>query len=188
MDALEALNTRTSIRAYLDREIPVEVITKILKAGIRAPSGGNRQPWRFIVVTDREKIKEFDPQYHQPWVEGAPAVIVACANPLDTWERYGADDDCYILDTAAAIQNMLLAIHALGLGGVWILSFSKDAVRELCKVPNNWKIISIIPFGYYKKEDSVEFRGGNIPNSKVRPRKPMGEVAFLNSPDDPIED
>ncbi|HDR06774.1 MAG TPA: nitroreductase family protein, partial [Candidatus Coatesbacteria bacterium] len=68
MDALEALYTRRSIRAFRDEPVPPGVIKKILKAGIQAPSGGNCQPWRFVVVTDREKIEKFDPADHQPWV------------------------------------------------------------------------------------------------------------------------
>ena len=60
------------------------------------------------------------PYGHQPCVENAPYVIVACVDPHDTWEKYDEDDDCYILDTAAAIQNILLAAHDQGLGAVWI--------------------------------------------------------------------
>jgi nitroreductase len=186
MDALEALYTRRSIRAYRDEPVPTDVIEKILRAGLQAPSGGNCQPWRFVVVTDREKIKEFDPQFRQPWVERAPAVIVVCANPMDSWEKYGADDDCFILDTAAAIENMLLAIHALGLGGVWILSFSKEAVREILGIPQGWKIVSIVPFGYYDAHGTTEFRGREVSNTRVRPRRPLSEVAFLNTPDEPF--
>lgn len=188
MEALKAILTRKSIRAFLDKEIPKDVIKKILEAGVQAPSGGNRQPWRFIVVTDREKIKQFDPYAHQPWVENAPALIVACADPHDTWERYDENDLCYVLDTSAAIQNILLAIHALGLDGVWILTFSKREVRKLLEIPRHWQIISIIPFGYYQTEDGVEFMGKTIENKSKRPRKPLSEVAFLESANQPFVD
>lgn len=174
MEVLEAILTRKSIRKYLDKKIPKDIIRKILEAGIRAPSGGNRQPWRFIVVTDKDKIRKFDPEFHQPWVENAPAVIVACVNPHDTWERYGEDDHCYVLDTAAAIQNILLAIHGLGLGGVWIISCGKREIRKLLDIPPHWQIVSIVPFGYYDKEDPR------------KPRKPLSEVAFLDSARTPI--
>lgn len=168
METLKAIATRTSIRKFIDKEVPIEIIKKILEAGIKAPSGGNRQPWRFIVVTEKEKIKNFDPEYHQTCVEQAPAIIVACVNPHDTWEKYDENDHCYILDTAAAIQNMLLAIHDQGLGGVWIVSFSKSAVRKQLNIPLHWQILSIIPFGY--------FEGNNI----TTPRKALSEVSFLN--------
>lgn len=179
METLKAINTRKSIRKFLDKEIPLDVIRKILEVGIRAPSGGNRQPWRFVVCTDREKIKQFDPYAHQACVEEAPAVIVACANPHDTWEKYDEMDECYILDTAAAIENILLAIHDLGLGGVWVLTCSPRDIRKLLSIPPHWKIISIIPFGYYDPNDPV-----NVP---TRSRKPLKEIAFLNGLNQPIE-
>jgi len=175
MDVLDALMTRQSIRKFSDREIPEEMIRTILRAGIKAPSGGNRQPWRFIVVTDREKIKQFDPEEHQPWVENAPAVIVVCANPHDTWEKYGEDDQCYILDTAAAIENLLLAIHGLGLGGVWILTCGKRTIRNLLQIPKHWQIISIVPFGYCEGAPK-----------KMRSRKALSDVAFFNDAQTPF--
>lgn len=178
MDVMDAILSRKSIRKFTDQDISEEIIQKILEAGIRAPSGGNRQPWRFIVVKDREKIRLFDPESHQPWVENAPAVIVVCANPHDTWEKYDEEDSCYILDTAAAVENMLLAIHGLGLGAVWILSFSKRTVRKLLNIPLHWQIVSIIPFGYYQEKDSTDFEGRNFNNIQVRPRKPLSAVAF----------
>jgi len=187
MDALEAINTRKSIRVFTEKKIPLEVIENILQAGIRAPSGGNRQPWRFVVVTDKEKIRHFDPEAHQPWVENAPAVIVACANPHDTWSRYGEDDHCWMLDTAAAIQNMLLAIHAVGLGGVWCLTCGKAEIRKILNIPLHWQIVSIIAFGYYDKEGTQEYEGGMISNERVRPRKPLSEVAYLNDSDCPFQ-
>ena len=178
MNTLEAIKTRQSIRNFSDKKIEMETIKKILEAGVRAPSGGNRQPWRFVVVTDKEKIAKFDPYYHQSCVEKAPAVIVACVNPHDTWEKYDEEDNCYILDTAAAIQNILLAIHELGLGATWVLSCSKRDIRKLVNIPKHWQIVSIIPFGYPSDEDK---------KLSIRSRKPLSEVAFMDSIDNPIE-
>ena len=179
MEAFEALMTRRSIRSFIDRGIPHDVIERILRAGAQAPSGGNRQPWRFIIVTDQEKIKQFDPDGKwQPFVSTAPAVLVACADPHDTWERYDENDQCWILDTSAAIENMLIAIHALGLGAVWTLSYSKRKVREICRIPKHWQIISIIPFGYYDPQDER--------NQRMRPRRPLEEIAFLNNAEKPF--
>ena len=186
MDVFEAIHTRKSIRSFLDREISDEIVKRILRAGIRAPSGGNRQPWRFVVVRNREKIQQFDPEFHQPCVENAPAVIVACANPHDTWEKYDEEDHCYVLDTAAAIQNMLLAIHGLGLGGVWILNCRKKTIRKLLDIPLHWRIISIIPFGYYQPEDQTGYQEKLIQNAKPRPCKPLSEVAYLENTHNPL--
>jgi len=188
MDALTAIATRKSIRKFIDKEIPEDIIRQILKSATRAPSGGNRQPWRFIVVTDREKIRQFDPYYHQPWVEQAPAVIVACADPHDTWAKYDEEDRCYILDTAAAIQNALLTIHILGLGGVWILSCSKRDIRRILGIPRHWQIISIVPFGYFESDDETVHDHTQYDNRKLTSRRPLAEVAFLNGIENPISE
>ncbi|MHC4471564.1 MAG: nitroreductase family protein, partial [Planctomycetota bacterium] len=132
-------------------------------------------PWRFVVVTKRKKIARFDPVAHQACVELAPAVIVACADPHDTWARYDENDPCWLLDTCAAIQNMLLALHDLGLGAVWVLTFSKRVVRELVGIPKHWQIVSIVPFGY------------PVEDPPLTTRRPLAEVAFLDGLDRPIE-
>ena len=179
METFEALMTRRSIRSFTDREISHDVIEKLLRAGAQAPSGGNRQPWRFIMVTDSAKIKQFDPDGKwQSFVSSAPAVLVACANPHDTCKRYDENDQCWVLDTSAAIENILIAMHALGLGAVWTLSFSKNVVRKVCSIPKHWQLISIVPFGYYDAE--------NDENKRMRPRRPLKEVAFLNDADTPF--
>jgi nitroreductase len=172
---MEAIHTRRSIRRFEEKPVPLEVIRTALAAGVRAPNGGNRQPWRFVVVTDPEKIARFDPVAHQECVERAPAVIVACADPHDTWERYDENDHCWLLDTCAAIQNILLALNDLGLGAVWVLTFSKRVVRRLVGIPKHWQIVSIVPFGYPAEDPPLT------------PRRPLSEVAFLDALDRPID-
>jgi nitroreductase len=172
VETLQAIRTRKSIRKFLDKPVPEDLIRQALQAAIRAPSGGNRQPWRFVVCTDREKIRRFDPLEHQPCVERAPAVIVACANPHDTWAKYDEEDDCYVLDTAAAIENLLLALHDLGLGAVWVLTCSKRDIRKLLNIPLHWQIVSIIPCGYYDNSDPS--------NRRLTSRKPLADVVFWN--------
>lgn len=177
MELFDALKGRRSIRKFIDKPIEKEKIRMILEAGTLAPSGGNRQPWRFIVVTDKEKIKLFDPYAHQECVENAPAVIVVCADPHDTWAKYDEDDPCYRLDTSAAIQNMLLAIHGIGLGAVWVITCSKRDIRKLVEIPKHWEIISIISFGYYNDADNPNRAG----------RRPLSEVAFMEDIGHPVE-
>jgi len=186
METLECIKTRRSVRKFLDKEVPQDVLREILKAARWAPSAGNRQPWRFVVTQDREKIRTFDPYFHQPWVEQAPAVLVACVNPHDTWATYDERDDCFVLDTAAAIQNVLLAIHDFGLGAVWVLSFSPRAVRKALDVPPHIRILSIIPFGYYEKEGEIEFEGRTASNKADRFRRPAEEIFFFEEYGSPL--
>ena len=92
METFEALMTRRSIRSFTDREISHDVIEKLLRAGAQAPSGGNRQPWRFIMVTDSAKIKQFDPDGKwQSFVSSAPMMrmtSVGCWTPLQQLKIY----------------------------------------------------------------------------------------------------
>jgi nitroreductase len=176
MEAIEAINTRRSIRTFLDQEVPADVIGKILDAGLRAPSAGNCQPWRFIVVTDRAKMKLFDPQFHQPCVENAPAIIVVCTNPHDTWERYDEQADYHKLDAAAATENMLLAAHAMGLGAVWVGAFSPRDTRKALNIPAHWQVITLIPLGYYRDAD----------NPDRAPRRALSKISFMNDANTPF--
>lgn len=170
METLQAIGTRRSVRAFSGEEVPLALIQSVLEAGVRAPSGGNCQPRRFIVVIDKEKLARLESGYKRPFTKGAAGMIVACANPHDTWAKYGEDDTFgWLLDTAAAIENMLLALHDLGLGGVWIMDIDKRLVRSLLGIPSGWQIVSVIPFGYPA-----------VKEERLTPRKPLSEVAFLD--------
>ena len=114
-------------------------------------------------------------------------MIVVCINPHDTWTAENEEATDHILDTAAAIQNILLAIHDLGLGAVWVTGFSRSAVRKALDIPKHWLINSVIPFGYYISDDAVEFKGSAVKNDGLSPRKPLSDVAFLENINNPIK-
>jgi len=115
MDALDAIHTRRSIRKYDGRPVSPAQVETLLRAAMAAPSAGNAQPWRFVVVTDRvilDKIPDIHP--YAAMVRTAPlGILVLGDTSLDKYPGY------WVLDCAAAIQNMLLAARAIGLGTVW---------------------------------------------------------------------
>jgi nitroreductase len=115
MDALEAIHTRRSIRAFDGKPVPPGQIETLLRAAMAAPSAGNAQPWRFVVVTDRDildKIPDIHP--YASMVRTAPVgILVLGDSSLEKYPGY------WVLDCAAAIQNMLVAARATGLGAVW---------------------------------------------------------------------
>ncbi len=116
MDALDCLMTRRSIRRYTDAPVEREQIETVLAAAMAAPSAGNQQPWRFVVLTERDRLDaaaETTP-YGKMLLEAAFALVV-CA---DTREL--KHDGMWQQDCSAATQNALLAAHAIGLGGVWL--------------------------------------------------------------------
>jgi nitroreductase len=150
MDVFEAITNRRSIRAFKTTEIPDETIDKLIEAAQSAPSAGNIQPWEFIVIRKQEtKHKLAEAALNQAFIEEAPVVVVACANEDRSAQRYGQrGKTLYCLqDTAAAIQNINLAAHALGLGTCWIGAFNEDKARQILNTPAGIRPIAIVPIG-----------------------------------------
>lgn len=146
MEVLQAIRTRRSIRKFKDQDVPDGLIDKILTAGTWAPSGMNNQPWRFAVIKDRKLKSEIAKQTkHARILEDAPVIIPVF---LDHNVTYDAVKD--IQTMGACLQNMLLAIHGLGLAGVWIGEIRKnmEAVRKLCKAPEKYELMAVITLGY----------------------------------------
>jgi len=151
MDVFEAIKTRRSIRAFTRQDVSKEAVTKLLDAARRAPSAGNIQPWEFIVVRDPEIKKQLSiAASDQTFIEEAPVVIVVCANLILSARGYGVRGSrLYCLqDTAAAIQNMLLAACALGLAACWVGAFHEEEARKVLNIPSGVRPIAIIPVGY----------------------------------------
>ncbi len=183
MDILDFIKSRRSIRKFLDKPVDKEHLDKILEAARWAPSAGNCQPWRFIVVTNRKKIKKFDPFFHQPWVMNAPTIIVVLSAPEDSRKRYGPTSEWYIQDCAAATQNILLMSHGLGLGAVWIGAFSKEDVRKELGIPSQYEVFGLVCLGHYKHEAEISLDGYVFSNNERRRRKSLEMIAFRENLD-----
>lgn len=151
MDLFEAIRTRRSIRAFTREEVSEGEIEKILDAARWAPSAGNIQPWIFVVVRSPEiKRRLAWAALNQFFIEEAPVVIVACADQERSGMHYGsrgANLYC-IQDTAAAVQNILLASHALGLGACWVGAFNEEEVRRILRIPKGVRPVAIVPIGH----------------------------------------
>ena len=148
MEVKQAILERRTIRKYSDKAISDETVTEIIRAGMYAPSAGNQQSWEFLIIRDRDKIskiKEFHP--YAPMVESAGALILVCGNTnREVFEGY------WVQDCSAAIQNMLLAAHDMGIGSVWLgihpMADRIDAAKKLFNLPSGIEPLSIISFGY----------------------------------------
>lgn len=148
MDALTALCSRRSIRLYTDKQVSAESVHQILKAAMSAPSAGNERPWHFIVLTDRSILNEI-PKFHpySAMLKHATSAILVCADlALEKHKGY------WVLDCAAATQNILLAAHAKGLGAVWCGVYpSEDRVlniKKLLRLPEQIVPFSLVPLGF----------------------------------------
>jgi len=148
MDVLEAIHTRRSIRKYDDKPVPDELVQKILSAAMSAPSACNSQPWHFVVVTDRKLLAEVPKvNPYAKMARDAPLAILVCGDvTLKQVPGY------WVVDCAAAVQNLLLAAHALGLGAVWTGVYPRkermDGFRRLLGLPDTVAAHSLIVLGY----------------------------------------
>jgi len=153
MEGLETILTRRSVRKYQQRPIEKDKIEMILRAGMYAPSAHNSQPWEFIVVRDREILKSLSSVQYWNMLKDADTAIVTLAN---TKNYMGSDAHFFIQDCAAATENMLLAAHALGLGGVWLGLYGRGekmkTVRDVLNIPEEIYPFGIISLGYPAEE------------------------------------
>ncbi len=148
MDTLLAIQTRRSVRKYLERAIDEEKLDTILRAAMAAPTAGNSQSWRFVVVDDKKllaSIASLSP--YAAMAASAPMAILLCADQKA--EKYPG---FWVQDCAAAMQNMLLAAHVQGLGAVWC-GIHPDAEREKAfarafELPTHFNAFGVMVLGW----------------------------------------
>jgi nitroreductase len=142
VEVLEAIRTRRSIRRYKQDPIPDELIVKILEAGRWAPSASNSQPWSFVVLTDPEVKRRVTRCFLYGWfLDEAPVGIVVSVDPRLS--------SCPIQDGSLAVQNMMLAAHALGLGTCWINpGLNDNEVKKILGIPRGHSLICVLSLGH----------------------------------------
>ncbi len=171
MDFEQAVFTRRSIRRYTNREVPEGMIHQLLRAGLAAPSGGNLQPWHFYVVRERALKEKLCECFSFSWPKEASFFIIVCAQASRSAEKYGERGESLycIQDTAAAVENILLCAHALGLGSCWIGSFDESLCSKILHIGSDLRPMAILPVGFPAEQP------------EERPRRPIAEVVtFLD--------
>jgi nitroreductase len=148
---VENIMTRTSIRQYTDQAISADTIETLLRSGMAAPTAVNKQPWHFVAITSKDKLKELaatNPNARM--LEQAPLTIVVCGDMQKALE--GDGQQLWIQDCSAATENILLAAHALGLGAVWTALYPRDdrarGAIEVLKLPEHIVPLCAIIIGY----------------------------------------
>lgn len=146
---------RVSVRRYTGRKVSEEEVSAILHAAMSAPSAVNRQPWEFIVVDDPKLLfKLADALPYAKMAAEAPLAIVACGNGLRFLE--GEDSCLWEQDLSAASENILLAAHAIGLGGVWTCLYPHEEriapVRKILNLSDELVPFNLIPIGCPERE------------------------------------
>lgn len=152
MDCMEAIMSRRSIRNYTDEPVTDEQMENVLRAAMAAPSAGNQQSWRFIVVrSEEQRLALSGATPYAGMIARAPVAIVICGD-----ETAPKHPGYWVQDCSAAIENLLLAAHATGLGAVWIgvhpVQERIDNVRRICEVPEGVEPMSMIALGHPAEE------------------------------------
>jgi nitroreductase len=168
MEFNELIQKRQSVREYLEAPVPEDKLNRILETARLAPSGGNRQQWKFVVVKEAKRRQQLmEAANNQPMVGQAPIVIATVA--LDPVRMMLCDVPSYAVDLAIATEHMVLAAANEGLAACWIGAFNQDKAREALGIPSNFKVVSLFPVGYAK---------GTRPPS---PRKSLTEIICYES-------
>lgn len=143
---MDVIKNRRSIRRFTDEPVPEEVVHKILEAGRWAPSGLNNQPWRFAIVTDASLITEISSLTRYSWIVKEAKVLIAVF--LDNEASYHRIKDAQAV--GACLQNMLLEIHSLGLGGVWLGEIIKSdhEIRTILGLGDTFELMAVIALGH----------------------------------------
>ena len=164
MSLLDLILSRRSIRRYENKDIPEEVLQQILETGRQAPSAANRQPIHFVIVTDRDILQNLCDNLINRFVKYAPVAIVGCADIKSLLTGKWA-----VVDATIAMENMVIAAWTLGIGSCWIGACNEEKVKELLKIPDKWKFVALLTFGYPAEQP------------KQRKKKPFEKIFSFNS-------
>ena len=162
LEVYEAIKIRKSVRAYDTKPIPDDVLMRVLEAGRAAPSANNAQPWHFIVVKSPEKREILSKRMFTRFLVESPVVLVGCGEKN---KRF------HVVDVSIAMQQMVLAATAEGLGTCWIGDFDDKVVRDLLKIPEMYNIVCLLAMGYPREKVDLAAK-----LMRTRSRKKMEEV------------
>ncbi len=180
MALLDLLKHRKSVRDFLDKPVEREKVMMCLKAARLAPSASNSQPWRFIVVDDRQlKNKLCDAAFSgiyfiNSFCEMAPVIVVLISEKSKFLTRIGGmfrGTKYYLIDIGIAGEHFVLQAEDLGLGTCWIGWFNERAVKSVLNIPQHKKIDILIALGYYDREKLGSDHG----------REPIDKIVSFNS-------
>jgi len=164
---IEMIFSRRSVRRYTADSVSDEAVSAMLECARFAPSGLNNQPWRFIVIDDKETGRQLSPLTHYSDIITSAPLLIAVF--LDTAASYHREKDLTAI--GACIQNILLAAHSMELGAVWLgeILKNKDKVSKILDAPAEFELMAVIAVGH------------PVPaSSESASRKPLDELVFKN--------
>lgn len=169
MEFYNVIKTRRSVRRFLKKTVPDDVLKRVLEAARIAPSGNNRQPWRFVIVKDEQRKKRIARAcYEQDFVAQAPVVIVCCSikctSGYEPWK-----DEAGRRDTVIATDHMILAARNEGLGTCWVGAFYEKPIKKIINAPADVNVVMVVPIGYPASKSAFREASG---------RKRLKDICF----------
>lgn len=152
-EVIDCIMTRASVRKYKPKPVNDSIITTIVKAGMASPTAADQRAWHFVVITDQALKDSISDSFQwMKMVEGCAFAVVVCGNMDKLFDGDREDGGFWVQDCSAASENMLLAAHALGLGGVWCGVYPNgdrvEKLAEILNLPNSLRPLNVISFGY----------------------------------------
>ena len=149
-DALSVIHSRKSVRSFTGENVTKDALDKIIRAGMAAPTAVNKQPWAFVVVTDRKTLDALAAGLpYAKMLDKAGAAVIVCAIPEKAYDKRM---EFAVIDSTCASENILLAAEALGLGAVWTAAYPykdrMDVARKVLNIPQDIIPLNVIPIGY----------------------------------------
>ena len=148
----ELCQARYSCRKYKAQPIEAEKLEYIKECVRLAPSAVNRQPWKFIYVTEPEMLSKVKASYHRDWIQDVPAIILCLENREECWTRRYDNKNHADIDIAIATEHLCLAATEQGLGNCWVCNFDIDMLRSTFPIPEGYDPAVLIPLGYAADE------------------------------------
>jgi nitroreductase len=146
---MEIITNRRSIRSYSSKNIEEEKLDYVLNAFRKAPSAKNLQPWKIVIVKEKNNKNDLAIACNnQSFIAEAPVIIVACALEEAAYGVMGGYMSSYPIDISIALEHLMLAATEVGLGTCWIGSFKENLVKGILGVPENIRVVALTPLGY----------------------------------------
>ena len=147
MDFKELCMARYSCREYKNEAVPKEKLDYIRECVRLAPSAVNLQPWRFLVIDDKERLNKIYECYKRDWIRTAPVVVICLKNESEAWTRHCDGRNHADIDIAIATEHLCLAASEQGLGNCWVCNFDFDKLMDTGLIPEGYTPAVLVPLG-----------------------------------------
>lgn len=179
MEFYDVINTRRSIRRYSKKPILEDTLRKVMLSAGKAPSGRNRQNWKYILLEDDNIRNELVKLCLDiSFIINCPMTVVLCSKIVEGHNRGGfMGENGALMDGAITFDHLTLAARAEGLGTCWIGRYKNKEIKDLLDIPDNWNVIAISPLGYPLDNDAFQVNDDRISYDELVSRNRFSDEA-----------